>query len=365
MNAADSTRRLSSEWSSRLFRATASTSATTRRSTGWALQGAHLDRVNHTVSHAWRTSTTQKYSKDILDFLRWCDANTVPLHNRLPASEDLLCAYASSFAGTLAGSSIRNKCAAVRKWHISNGLSYAGGTQLAYVIKGAETLRPLSSVRPPRSAFTADMLSALSGALNPASPEDICILLVACIAFWGQIRLGELLPNREALYDPKKFPSWADLRKPNASGSRILHLPHTKLGGTRGEDVIIARQAFLDPISCLDLHHSVNGTPNHIIASYRDPGGASIALTCRKFLRRVNNILSTLHYPHISGHCFRIGGTTHLLLSGVPPDVVRMMGRWSSDSFLRYWRSLEIIAPMYAELLRPVMVVPGTRRPSP
>jgi hypothetical protein len=27
------------------------------------------------------------------------------------------------------------------------------------------------------------------------------------------------------------------------------------------------------------------------------------------------------------------------------PDVVRMMGRWSSDSFLKYRRSVEVIAP--------------------
>ena len=30
--------------------------------------------------------------------------------------------------------------------------------------------------------------------------------------------------------------------------------------------------------------------------------------------------------PGSSGHSFRIGGTTELLISGVPPDVVKMMG---------------------------------------
>lgn len=26
------------------------------------------------------------------------------------------------------------------------------------------------------------------------------------------------------------------------------------------------------------------------------------------------------------------------------------MGRWSSDAFLAYWRNLEIVAPLHAEL---------------
>jgi hypothetical protein len=51
----------------------------------------------------------------------------------------------------------------------------------------------------------------------------------------------------------------------------------------------------------------------------------------------------------ITGHSFRIGGTTELLRRGVPPDVVKMAGRWSSDSFLRYWRKKEDILPQHVE----------------
>ena len=38
-------------------------------------------------------------------------------------------------------------------------------------------------------------------------------------------------------------------------------------------------------------------------------------------------------YPRITGHCFRIGGTTFYLISGVPPDMVK--------KFLEYWRYLD------------------------
>jgi len=71
-------------------------------------------------------------------------------------------------------------------------------------------------------------------------------------------------------------------------------------------------------------------------------------LTKVAFLSRCNQIWTASGYPRTTGHSFRIGGTTELLTSGVPPDVVKSMGRWSSDSFLRYWRDLETIAPLHA-----------------
>ena len=46
-----------------------------------------------------------------------------------------------------------------------------------------------------------------------------------------------------------------------------------------------------------------------------------------------------------SGHSFRIGGATELLLAGVPPEVVATIGRWKSLTFLLYWRKIEEILP--------------------
>ncbi|KIJ22397.1 hypothetical protein M422DRAFT_277184 [Sphaerobolus stellatus SS14] len=44
---------------------------------------------------------------------------------------------------------------------------------------------------------------------------------------------------------------------------------------------------------------------------------------------------------------FHIRDTTKLLVAGVPPDVVKALGRWSSDAFLVYWQSLSELAPLY------------------
>jgi hypothetical protein len=127
----------------------------------------------------------------------------------------------------------------------------------------------------------------------------------------------------------------------------------------KGEDIFLGRQLGpSDPIVSLLAHFLVSPaileapTSSHLFA-YGVGGGKLVSLTKRKFLLVCNSVWSSHGLPRLSGHCFHIGGTTELLLRNVPPHIVKVMGRWSSDSFLRYWRNLEHIAPLHAELLEP------------
>ncbi|EJD43330.1 hypothetical protein AURDEDRAFT_46393, partial [Auricularia subglabra TFB-10046 SS5] len=72
--------------------------------------------------------------------------------------------------------------------------------------------------------------------------------------------------------------------------------------------------------------------------AYRDDNDEVVALTKNAFLGRLNEIWAAAGMQRVSGHCFRIGGTTALLRMGVDTEVVKMSGRWKSDAFLRYWR---------------------------
>jgi hypothetical protein len=92
--------------------------------------------------------------------------------------------------------------------------------------------------------------------------------------------------------------------------------------------------------------------PSDLLFSYRH-GSSHLPLVRAKFLSRCNSVWLQNGFPAITGHSFRIGGTTELLVRGVPPDIVKMLSRWSSDSFLRYWRHLDSIAPLYVSCLQP------------
>ena len=110
----------------------------------------------------------------------------------------------------------------------------------------------------------------------------------------------------------------------------------------------------IDPIQALDrllsLRH--DAPPNDHLFAFTTPGKHRTSIPTKEaFLKRVNEIWSRHGITRHSGHAFRIGGTTALLKAGVPPDVVRKMGRWASDAYLRYWRDLAEIASSHAELL--------------
>ena len=192
------------------------------------------------------------------------------------------------------------------------------------------------------------MLIQLIQNLDLSRPLDAAIAACAVIAFWGQCRIGELLPVSALLPFPTPLPSRSDFKRSlKDPRSCILRLPHTKTH-RYGQDVVLVDQRLpINPISLLKNHFRVSGLPNdQFLFSYVSPNGL-IPLTKKVFLQRCNEIWSTFGYPHTTGHCFRIGGTTELLILGTPPDVVKATGCWSSDSFLRYWRSLEEIAPVH------------------
>ena len=136
------------------------------------------------------------------------------------------------------------------------------------------------------------------------------------------------MPKKEKGFDPIPVLKWDSFGGPNASGSRTLHLPKIKYRGRRGETVVVTRQTeLLDPILALHNHATVNKSDiKDSIAVYSSRAGDYVAMTTRKLLKRINNILDQSCFLKISSHCFCIGGTTNLLLMGVPPDVIKIMG---------------------------------------
>lgn len=313
--------------------------------------------INCTIRHAWASSTLAKYGDGVAHFHAFCNAQNIPYDCRLPASEFLLCAFAAASTGIRSGAATRNDISGVRAWHIIQDVPYHGSVRLNYVIKGVENLAPGSSKHPPCPPITLQMLEVLASSLDHSSPLDTCVYACALVTFWSQCRLGEMLSTTQTQFkSPHEVPCLTDLFAPiTHGGSCKLFLPKTKTTGFRGAYTFITAQlGCTNPIPALDNHIAINSPPEHYpLFSYR-AGNGHVCLTARKFLTQCNSIWTANAYPSSTGHSFRIGGTTELLLRGVPPDVVKMLGRWKSDAFLAYWRSLELIAPLYAEYLSPM-----------
>ena len=317
-----------------------------------------LAKIADTQEAAVDKTTQRKDAARLREFLSFCGSLGIRAHDALPAREDVLLAWASSYAGRLAGKTVGAKLLAIRKEHDRRGLIWPGGDRLRRVLKGVEELRPHSSFRSKRAPVTIPMLEDLDKNLSRTSGLDICIRAICHTSFFCQLRCGEILPPTQDLekFDPHRQATFEHIAESTATnGACNLHLPWSKTQKARGDDVWIPLQeAPLDPIHAIHKHFIKNKLSiHHPIAAYRDAHNKILTLTRSKFVRRINDILRATKkgYPHISGHCFRIGGTTFYLISGVPPDMVKKFGRWRSQAFLEYWRCLDYLGAIHLEML--------------
>ena len=69
-------------------------------------------------------------------------------------------------------------------------------------------------------------------------------------------------------------------------------------------------------------------------------------LTKISFLTITSNIFTAAGLESVHGHSYQIGGTLHLLLDGVSPEVIMKIGGWTSLCFLIYWCRLEQVIPL-------------------
>ena len=129
------------------------------------------------TQEAVASKTTQvKDASSLREFSQFCEGHGIKSSNAFPANEELLVAWAASYAGRLAGKTVSIKLRAVRREHERRGLVWQGGALLRRILKGVEELRPVSSFNSKR-APSISMLGNLNrgltavGDIKPAAPQ--------------------------------------------------------------------------------------------------------------------------------------------------------------------------------------------------
>jgi hypothetical protein len=164
---------------------------------------------------------------------------------------------------------------------------------------------------------------------------DAAVQCCTLVAFWGQVRLRELLPTSKAAFDAFFFPactSWSQ------SGLASIHLPWTKMTKMLGAHVLLQLQSSCTcPIlSLMRLFSSYAVEANAHLCACTNSNRAVLLLTKQAFLEQINNIWEVPSVALVTGHSFWIGRTTELLHMGVLLEVVKVAEQWDSDSFYHY-----------------------------
>jgi hypothetical protein len=237
----------------------------------------------------------------------------------------------------------KNNLSAIRSWHIKQRMPWKRPECMGLINKALTEFWPQDTKKPSqRPPIKSSMITMLTTAWQGGSPRQLCALAIAIAAWSGQCRLGELLPANPSSLDPKRIPrrsAWSGT-KANTRASEI-QLPWTKTTHFNGATVFLVDQRDpLNATTAMSKHFRASPlSSDAFLCEYKT--GRHAKLLCKdEFLEMCNAVWNAAGIPRITGHSFRIGGTTALLCSGVHPEIVKKMGRWTSDAFLHYWRSL-------------------------
>ena len=158
------------------------------------------------------------------------------------------------------------------------------------------------------------------------------------LAFFGFLRIGEL--TCDSNFNPECHLTLSDLVFMPKS-SPIYMLVRLKVSKTdpfrKGQTVVIGRaNSKLCPISAM-LAYVESRTPFPNSGPLFTFQSGSF-LTRGKFTSETRDLLSKggLDSSEFAGHSFRIGAATTAASANLPPWLIKVLGRWSSDCFERY-----------------------------
>lgn len=315
--------------------------------------------IDRAILGGLEVSTAEAYGAGLVRFHQFCDEENIPESHRVPASEVLICGFASTMAFAKTSSSTLNTwLAGLRAWTLAQGAPWHGGGSLALemVKKGVAKNAPASSKLAQRHPVTIKHLNTLVSALNDDNTRDVAVRAAACVAFWGIMRLGEVLIVKSAAFDNvhnvTKATSIAKAETREHIPFIELSIPWTKT--TKKDGAIIVLNARPGdptcPVEALLRHLEVNGKGRDdlpLFAYKSSTPDAFAFLTRDSFVEQCNRIWTRAGLGSLTGHSFRIGGATEMLLQGHPPTVVQKQGRWKSDAFMTYWRNVNEVIPTY------------------
>ena len=252
----------------------------------------------------------------------------------------------------------------VKAWHLRRFHRRIGGDlELAGLKDMLKGMRRELGVPPKKVRYgvrTQDLAKAMDTAYAPLTPgvgEDVERLnrlnkkAALATAFCGLLRAAEMALQPGETWHPELNLSRADVKfyydEHGALYVVVMMRPCKNGKYLRGKTVPIVLAGggtLVDPVSALWELYAGDPVPEsveHVTPLFRIRSrGTNGSLTVDQVRIEVKTLMSSLGLDpaRFGAHSLRIGGATAAAAAGVPPSVIRVMGRWNSDIFEIYTR---------------------------
>ena len=315
-----------------------------------------LNKQKQLALSSYAQSTKATYGTGLLRFHEYCDTIALPETSRTPASTTIIAGFITYLSGRYSKTAINNFIAGVKAWHVVNNLHVDLDNNLIQtLLRGAARVQPLPLPR--RQPLTTEQLEKILHKLDINLPEHAAVAACLTTTFYSCSRLGEFTVSTPNAFDPNLHITISGVsfqRDRFFNRVTAFKLPRTKTSIT-GETVFWAAQNNAsNPLFYLLNHLRINeNTPSEHLFAFKNKGSKT-PLTRNNFIRNVKNSASKAGLVFNSGHSLRIGSTLEYLLRGVPFEVVKQIGRWSSNLFTLYLREHGRILAPYLQTNPPI-----------
>lgn len=212
----------------------------------------------------------------------------------------------------------------------------------------------------PRLPLTANIIQRLCSALrhgvfNPYT--DLLLETLFIVAFFGFLRCGEF--THRTAFHPSTGICVEDVCITGSKAS--IRLKSSKTDPFRkGIMLRLFANKDLCPISALRRYREARFQVRHLSLDPFFIGRDSRPISRQFFIAHLRDALSHIGLDCSSycGHSFRIGAATSAAAAHVPDHLIKTLGRWTSDCYVRYIRSPETLLQQAQTLMSDIGLSP-------
>ena len=269
---------------------------------------------------------------------------TFYLSTQAKYSEDILINFSTCTARSVQYSTIKNYLSAIKYYHSIHGyaLKLSAFLRLQLILRGIKRSQGVNSkARRPITMHMVNLFYHLLNVKYTTNKDSLMVWAAMTLAFFAFLRIGEL--TCDSHFNPEHHLTISDLVFMPKSSPKYM-LVRLKVSKTdpfrKGQTIVIGRaNSNLCPISAMLAYlESRPPIPNSRPLFIFQFGSF---LTRGRFTSETRLLLSKggLNSSEFAGQSFRIGAATTAASTNLPPWLIKVLGRWSSDCFERYTKT--------------------------
>ena len=254
----------------------------------------------------------------------------------VPATQSVICMFAASLANRIKPSSVRQYLNIVRLLHIENGYvnPLQDNWELKSTLRGIDRLHgsPINRKAPITPVLLLKMKSFLTNSVFDINFWAACLLL-----FFGMLRKSNVMPDNVMSFSKDKQFIRSDF---NFESQCICVRVKWSKTIQNKERAYVIRLPFLGtslcPVDALNKAFSLcplsDDSPAIVSSALGSPMTSGLFIKKLKFCMTLCGVNAGAY----SSHSFRRGSATWALSSGVPGEIVKIMGDWKSSVYMDY-----------------------------